>query len=250
MIFFFDEAHLLFTDAPKILVQKIEQVVRLIRSKGVGVFFITQKPSDIPDSVLSQLGNRVQHALRAYTPAEQKAVKAAAASFRQNPDFDTQTAIAELGTGEALISFLDASGRPAVVEKAVILPPSGFMGETDAETRKSRILSNPYYERYSKAVDRYSAWEMIEAENAQESAAENDVSTRRSTGTAPTSRTTAPRTNSTQNSARTAGGTAGRAGRPRKTMIQKAADSTLRTIGREIGKCIKRTLLGLFSPSK
>ena len=124
LVFFFDEAHLLFTDAPKALLDKIEQVVRLIRSKGVGVFFVTQNPLDVPDTVLGQLGNRVQHALRAFTPRDQKAVKAAAETMRANPKLDTEKAITELGVGEALVSFLDEKGRPGIVERAFVLPPA------------------------------------------------------------------------------------------------------------------------------
>ncbi|MGN0989545.1 MAG: helicase HerA-like domain-containing protein, partial [Eubacteriales bacterium] len=145
LVFFFDEAHLLFRDAPKALTDKIEQIVKLIRSKGVGVYFITQQPSDIPNSVLSQLGNRVQHALRAYTPAEQKAIRAAAQSFRVNPNFDTETAITELGTGEALVSFLDEKGRPTVVEKATILPPQSMMGAIDDDRRNAEIHADDMY---------------------------------------------------------------------------------------------------------
>ena len=131
MIFFFDEAHLLFSDCPKALVQKIVQVVKLIRSKGVGVYFISQSPSDIPNDVLAQLSNRVQHALRAYTPTEQKAVRAAAKAFRENPEFDTEAALMELGVGEALVSFLDEDGIPGIVERARILPPQSLMGAAE-----------------------------------------------------------------------------------------------------------------------
>lgn len=167
MIFFFDEAHLLFSDAPKALIQKIEQVVKLIRSKGVGIYFITQNPSDIPDPILAQLGNKVQHALHAYTPAEQKKVKAAAASFRENPGFDTMEAMTSLGTGEALISFLDEAGRPSMVEKCRVLPPQSKMGTLDEELRRQKLLQNDLYLRYEEAVDRDSAYEALEKKNAE-----------------------------------------------------------------------------------
>lgn len=161
LVFFFDEAHLLFTDAPKALLEKIEQVVRLIRSKGIGIYFISQTPADIPDSVLGQLGNRVQHALRAYTPKDQKAVKVAAQTFRANPAFDTEQAISELGTGEALVSFLDEKGRPNQVERAYILPPEGQIGPLDAEERKKMTNTSLLYRHYAEAVDRESAYEVL-----------------------------------------------------------------------------------------
>lgn len=161
LIFFFDEAHLFFNDAPKALLEKIEQVVRLIRSKGVGVYFISQTPSDMPNSVLGQLGNRVQHALRAYTPKDQKALKAAAQSFRANPAFSTETAIAELATGEALISFLDKKGAPTPVERAFILPPQGQIGPLDAAERERMVKSSLLYRHYADARDRESAYEII-----------------------------------------------------------------------------------------
>lgn len=161
MVFFFDEAHLLFTDAPKALLEKIEQVVRLIRSKGIGIYFISQTPADIPDSVLGQLGNRVQHALRAYTPKDQKAVKVAAQTFRANPKFDTETVISELGTGEALISFLDEKGTPSEVERAFVLPPQGQIGPLDAAERKKMIENSLLYRHYAQVQDRQSAYEIL-----------------------------------------------------------------------------------------
>lgn len=161
IVFFFDEAHLLFNDAPKILLNKIEQVVRLIRSKGVGVYFVTQNPMDVPNEILSQLGNRIQHALRAYTPAERKKVITAAETFRQNPEFDTVEAITELGTGEALISCLDEKGIPSVVEKAFILPPQSQFGTIDEMLRNQMIVSTPVYKKYYKAIDRESAYEIL-----------------------------------------------------------------------------------------
>lgn len=161
MVFFFDEAHLLFDEAPKVLLQKIEQVVRLIRSKGVGVYFVTQNPLDIPDTVLGQLGNRVQHALRAYTPRDQKAVQAAAETFRPNPELDTAAVIGELGVGEALISFLDDKGRPNMVQRAFIVPPSSQIGAIDAQERAEVMKTSIVAGVYEKAVDRESAYEKL-----------------------------------------------------------------------------------------
>ena len=161
LVFFFDEAHLLFTDAPKALLEKIEQVVRLIRSKGIGIYFISQTPADIPDSVLGQLGNRVQHALRAYTPKDQKAVRVAAQTFRANPAFDTEQAISELGTGEALVSFLDEKGRPNQVERAYILPPQGQIGPLDTAERKKMTETSLLYRHYAETLDRESAYEVL-----------------------------------------------------------------------------------------
>jgi DNA helicase HerA-like ATPase len=161
MVFFFDEAHLLFDEAPKILLQKIEQVVRLIRSKGVGIYFVTQNPLDIPDTVLGQLGNRVQHALRAYTPRDQKAVQAAAETFRPNPELDTAQVIGELGVGEALISFLDEKGRPNVVQRGFVLPPASQIGPLSPEERQKIISGSIVAGVYEKAVDRESAYEKL-----------------------------------------------------------------------------------------
>jgi len=168
MVFFFDEAHLLFDEAPKPLLQKIEQVVRLIRSKGVGVYFVTQNPLDIPDTVLGQLGNRVQHALRAYTPRDQKAVAAAAETFRPNPQLNTVQAITELGVGEALVSFLDEKGRPNVVERGYILTPSSQIGPLTADERRALIASSLVAGVYEQAVDRESAYERLKGRAVQQ----------------------------------------------------------------------------------
>jgi DNA helicase HerA-like ATPase len=167
MIFFFDEAHLLFTDAPGALVQKIEQVVRLIRSKGVGVYFVTQNPLDIPESVLGQLGNRVQHALRAFTPHDKKAVTTAAQTLRANPKIDTEQAITELAVGEALVSFLDEKGAPTVVERAWILPPGSRIGPIAPEERAALIKASALTGHYEQAVDRESAYEKLKARAAE-----------------------------------------------------------------------------------
>ncbi len=161
IVFFFDEAHLLFDNCGKTLMEKIEQVVRLIRAKGVGVYFITQNPSDIPMSILGQLGNRIQHALRAYTPLDQKAVRTAAQTFRANPDFDTEEAITMLRTGEALVSFLDEKGAPSVVDRATILPPQSYMNAISAELRASVIATSPLAGKYDEIIDRESAYEIL-----------------------------------------------------------------------------------------
>ena len=161
LVFFFDEAHLLFTDAPKILLDKIEQVVRLIRSKGVGVYFVTQNPSDVPDTVLGQLGNRVQHALRAFSPRDQKAIKAAAETMRANPKLDTERAITELGVGEGLISFLDKKGSPNVVERAYVLPPASRIGPISPDERRAVMAASPVKGVYEQVVDRESAYEKL-----------------------------------------------------------------------------------------
>ena len=169
LVFFFDEAHLLFSEAPSALLEKIEQVVRLIRSKGVGVYFVTQNPLDVPDKVLAQLGNRVQHALRAFTPRDQKAVQTAAETLRANPKFDAKTAIMELGVGEALVSFLDEKGTPQMVERAFVLPPGSRIGPLTAEERTAAIQGSTIYGHYEKAVDRESAYEKLK--EAKEAAA-------------------------------------------------------------------------------
>ena len=173
-VFFFDEAHTLFDETPKALVDKIEQVVRLIRSKGVGVYFITQNPTDIPDSILGQLGNRVQHALRAYTPKDQKAVRAAAETFRANPAFKTEDAIMELGTGEALVSFLDEKGAPSVVQRAKILFPLSQIGAISEAQRKQLINSSMIAGKYDNPIDRESAFEVLLAD-AQRAQAEQEA---------------------------------------------------------------------------
>ncbi|MBL8181360.1 MAG: DUF853 family protein [Blastocatellia bacterium] len=167
LVFFFDEAHLLFNDAPTALVEKVEQVVRLIRSKGVGVYFVTQNPADIPEKVLAQLGNRVQHALRAYTPQEQKGVRAAASSFRVNPKIDTETVITELGVGEVLISTLDEKGVPTMVDRAFVVPPVGHIGPITPEQRSALLANSLVAGIYDTAVDRESAFELLKAKSDQ-----------------------------------------------------------------------------------
>jgi DNA helicase HerA-like ATPase len=162
LVFFFDEAHLLFDDAPKALMDKVQQVVRLIRSKGVGVYFVTQNPIDVPDKVLAQLGNRVQHALRAFTPRDQKAVAAAAETFRANPKLDTAQVITQLGKGEALVSFLEGNGTPAMVERVMIRPPTARIGPITPEERKAIINNSPLKGKYDTTIDSESAYEVLQ----------------------------------------------------------------------------------------
>ena len=226
LVFFFDEAHLLFKGAPKALLQKVEQVVKLIRSKGVGVYFITQQPSDIPDTVLSQLGNRVQHALRAYTPAEQKAIRAAAQSFRANPAFDTQEAITELGTGEALASFLDEKGRPNVVERATILPPQSMMGAIDDDRRRAEIRADELYGKYETVVDNESAYEIIRADR-EAAAAEAEKEARAQEKKKQEAKKTTAKKSSRKTSA-----------------SSRIANSAMNAVGREIGRSVTRGILG------
>lgn len=222
IVFFFDEAHLLFEDIPKVLLQKIEQVVRLIRSKGVGIFFITQNPADIPQDVLGQLGNRIQHALRAYTPSEQKKVKAAAEAFRPNPRFKTEDVISNLATGEALVSCLDADGSPAMVEKAYILPPQSSLGTLDDLTRIGIINKSPMGEKYDNAIDRESAYELLQKKALQDQERirkEQEVAMKQ------------------KESKRSPG-------RPKTSFVEKAANSVVTAIGRELGRSLVRGLLG------
>ena len=236
LVFFFDEAHLLFNEAPPALLEKIEQVVRLIRSKGVGVYFITQNPLDVPDTVLGQLGNRVQHALRAFTPRDQKAVKTAAQTLRQNPKLDTETAITELAVGEALVSFLDEKGRPSVVERAFILPPASRIGPLAAEERNAAIKSSLLYGHYEKTVDRESAYEKLKARAAQAAEA------------------AAPREAPPQSQPQQGGGggilgglgdlLGGGSRGGRQSVAEAAVKSAARAIGSELGRQVLRGVLG------
>jgi DNA helicase HerA-like ATPase len=239
LVFFFDEAHLLFSEAPAALLEKIEQVVRLIRSKGVGVYFVTQNPLDIPDSVLGQLGNRVQHALRAFTPRDQKAVRAAAQTLRANPRFDAETAITELGVGEALLSFLDEQGRPNVVERAFVLPPTSRMGPQTAEERQAVIKGSTIYGHYEAAVDRESAYELLrEAQNADPQAA----------GKQPAASAPQPDASSGGWLGGLAdlftGGSSGGRSRGGDSVATTAAKSAARAIGSQVGNQLIRGVLG------
>ena len=237
LVFFFDEAHLLFDEAPKELLQKIEQVVRLIRSKGVGVFFITQNPLDIPDTVLGQLGNRVQHALRAYTPRDQKAVKAAAETFRPNPALDTAQVISELGVGEALVSFLDEKGRPNIVERAFILPPASQIGPiTDAE-RRAALDNSVVAGVYEKALDRESAHEIITARTAASTATEKEAQVKADTAKA-------KEEDSGSGLGGMLGSLFGSGGSKRESAGQAMMKSAARSIGSQVGRAIIRGVLG------
>jgi len=233
--FFFDEAHLLFNDAPKALIEKVEQVVRLIRSKGVSVWFITQNPTDIPDSVLGQIGNRVQHALRAYTPNDQKSVRAAAKSFRENSAFDTEEAIQSLATGEALVSVLDEDGIPTMVEKANILPPRSSMKAVDAVTLQATVLACPLRETYLEEKDEESAYEILIEEKKAEEEAEKKAQAEKEKE--------AERKAMQKQAEKEA---KEKAKKKSNNVFTKAASSAANTIGREIGKKLVRGLLDTF----
>jgi DNA helicase HerA-like ATPase len=225
LVFFFDEAHLLFDDAPKVLLDRIEQVVRLIRSKGVGVYFITQNPIDVPDSVLGQLGNRVQHALRAYTPKDQKAIKAAAQTFRQNPSYSVEQVITELGVGEALVSFLDDKGRPSIVERAFILPPRSLMGPISPERRKEETGRSAFRGKYENAVDRESAYEYLQAKALREK-----EETKAEDRAALEGREEQPRR--------------GKPGRKPDTILEKLSKTAASSAGRQVARELVRGILG------
>jgi len=239
LVFFFDEAHLLFNDAPPALVDKIEQVVRLIRSKGVGVYFVTQNPADIPDKVLSQLGNRVQHALRAFSPRDQKAVKAAAETMRDNPALDEETVITELGVGEAMVSCLDEKGRPGVVERALIVPPRGQIGPIEPQKRQSLLQNSLVAGVYDRAVDRESAYELIKTRTEQ--------------AAAQAAATPQPAAQQPAAGAGLGGlggmlgdllGGGGGGGRQRQGVVEAMAKSAARTVGNQLGRAIIRGVMG------
>lgn len=239
LVFFFDEAHLLFNDAPKALLEKIEQVVRLIRSKGVGVYFVSQNPLDIPDTVLAQLGNRVQHALRAFTPRDQQAVKTAAETMRQNPAFDAMQAIMELGVGEALISFLDEKGRPNIVERSNVIVPSSRMGAMTPEERIAAIKSSTIYGHYEKTVDRESAYEKLQG-GEQESAQQSKPAVKAEEAEAPAK----GEGGVGESLGKIIFGSTGPRGGQREGMVQAAAKSVARSIGSAVGREIIRGVLG------
>jgi uncharacterized protein len=243
LVFFFDEAHLLFNDAPKALIDKIEQVVRLIRSKGVGVYFVTQNPRDLPETVLAQLGCRIQHALRAYTPTERKGVKAAAQSFRPNPAIDTEAAITELGTGEALVSTLDMKGAPTVVERTLIRPPCSRLGPaTDAERAAAQALS-PVAGKYDTAIDRESAYELLSGREAQaaksatQAKAEAEAAKARRAQAAYKPDAYAPKAPRAPAKTTTRRST-------RQTPTEAATNTFMRTASRELTKYVLRGLFG------
>ena len=224
LVFFFDEAHLLFDDAPKALVEKVEQVVRLIRSKGVGVYFVTQNPLDIPDTILGQLGNRIQHALRAFTPREQKAVRAAAETFRANPAFDAAAAIKELGVGEALVSTLGRKGIPGMVERTLIRPPASRLGPATAAERRQVMDDSSFSGRYDQRIDRHSAYEMLTERAEKAAEATQDAKTIGRRGRAEPK--TRPRSSN------------------RQGVVEAMLKSLARSIGSSLGRSISRGVLG------
>src|SRR4051794_33944815 len=248
LVFFFDEAHLLFDEAPKVLLERIELVVRLVRSKGVGVFFVTQNPLDIPDSILAQLGNRVQHALRAFTPRDQKAVKAAASTMRANPKLDIETAITELAVGEALVSLLDDKGRPSITERVFVIPPGSRIGPVSDDERKALIAGSLVAGVYEKKVDRESAYEKLSARVATAPPA--------NAGAAPPTGTVGGAAATTTTGAGTADGgvlgglkdvifgSTGPRGGKHEGLAEAAARSAVRSIGSSVGREIIRGVLG------
>jgi hypothetical protein len=245
LVFFFDEAHLLFTDAAPALLQKIEQVVRLIRSKGVGIYFVTQNPLDIPDTVLGQLGNRVQHALRAFTPRDQKAVQTAATTMRPNPRLKIETAITELGVGEALISFLDAKGTPGITERALVLPPSSRIGAVTPEERRQTMATSLVAGHYEQVIDRESAYERLKGVQASPAAGGRSASTTPGSQAAPP---TAPTPGSgggiLDSIGDIFGGAPSSARRGAQSPVEAALKSAARQIGSELGRQIVRGVLG------
>ena len=229
LVFFFDEAHLLFNEAPKALLQKVEQVVRLIRSKGVGVYFVTQNPIDVPETVLAQLGNRVQHALRAYTPSEQKSVHAAAQAFRPNPKLNTERVITELGKGEALVSFLEGNGVPEMVQRTLIRPPSGRIGPVSDAERNAVVSASSIRGKYDTTIDRESAYEMLQKKAAEAAAATQEPSSGGGVGGF-------------------LGGIFGRSNSRRmstgEVVVKQVARSVAGQVGTQVGKALIRGLLG------
>jgi DNA helicase HerA-like ATPase len=256
LVFFFDEAHLLFNEAPRALVDRVEQVVRLIRSKGVGVYFITQNPLDVPETVLAQLGNRVQHALRAYTPREQKAVKTAADTFRPNPDFSCATAITQLGTGEALVSTLETKGVPSIVQRTLIRPPASRLGPITPQERAKLIAESPVAGQYDTPIDRESAFEILqkkaEAKTAQTApqSQENAPSQGKSRWTLPDF--DAPSGGVPEDDGGRAPAPRGRTPRAssRQTVAEAAIKSVVRSVGSSLGRAIVRGILGSMTKKR
>jgi len=232
LVFFFDEAHLLFNEAPKALLDKIEQVVRLIRSKGVGIYFVTQNPLDIPDTVLGQLGNRAQHALRAFTPRDQKAVKSAAETMRPNPKLKVEQVITELAVGEALVSFLDDKGRPNIVERAFVVPPGSYLGPISGDERRKCIESSAVYGHYEKTVDRESAYEKLKGRTEEKHET--------TPGTQPSPAQPVPNVLSDV----LFGKTGPRGGKQSQGLLEAMAKSAVRTMGSQAGREIVRGVLG------
>ena len=270
LVFFFDEAHLLFSDAPQALTDKVEQVVRLIRSKGVGVYFVTQNPLDVPEKILGQLGNRVQHALRAFTPRDQKAVQAAAQTMRANPKFDAASVITELGVGEALVSFLDEKGRPTIVERSTIFPPASRLGPLSADERQAMIQISPLLATYGQTVDRESAFEILRGKPASAQPAPGAIPAPPASGGAPDANdwgnhTAQPKARPAPQPRQSAppapesggildsigdllGGSTGPRGGHREGVFEAAAKSAARgmasSVGRGLGNQILRGVLG------
>ncbi len=255
LVFFFDEAHLLFNDISPVLLQKIEQIVRLIRSRGVGIFFISQNPSDIPDSILGQLGNRIQHALRAFTPKDQKAVRAAAQAFRPNPAFSTEETIGQLGVGEALVSFLDENGIPQIVDKALIVPPQGQVGPVSKEERKQITENSPMARVYDQELDRESAYEIL-TERASNLQMEKEEEEKRKKWEKEEKERIKQEEKIRKQQEREHNRMIAPNKRPPKVqdplgnLLNSALRQTTRTVGRELGKTIIRGLLGSLMGKK
>jgi uncharacterized protein len=235
LAFFFDEAHLLFSDVPKSLLERVEQVVRLIRSRGVGVYFISQNPDDVPDAILGQLGNRIQHALRAFTPRDQKAVRVAAQTFRTNPNLDAEKAISELGVGEALVSMLDENGTPGIVERALICPPQSLIGPISQEARQAIIQQSSVYGFYENAVDRESAYEKLKARRAAPPELPRQPQAEPAFPAPERFRPPSPPPMSIPRTS---------PGRPRQSMAEAMATSAARAVGSQLGRQIIRGVLG------
>ena len=266
LVFFFDEAHLLFNDAPKALLEKITQVVRLIRSKGVGIYFITQNPQDVPEIVLAQLGNRIQHALRAYTPKEQMAVRVAAESFRANPAFKTEDAITEMGIGEALVSTLQKGGVPSIVERTLIRPPAGRMGPLSEDEHRAIVEASPFKGKYDEALDRESAHEVLNGRREAEPPPVRKAETRSGgidwgarpsarpaprddgTGSVPRAGSVRDRLPEAQPKKEESGGWLsdifGGGGGRRQSVGEAAVKSAARSVGSSLGREISRSILG------
>jgi DNA helicase HerA-like ATPase len=242
-VFFFDEAHLLFADAPKVLLDKVEQVVRLVRSKGVGVFFVTQNPLDIPDTVLGQLGNRVQHALHAFTPREQKAVRAVAETMRANPGLSIEQAIGELGVGEALVSLLDEQGRPGITERAFVIPPGSRVGALSPDERAKLIGASPLARHYEQSIDRDSAYERLKAR--VETSAPTAPGPGASRAGTPPAAQQPPRSEPGSLASDILFGRRGpRGGRQSEGIVEALAKSAARSVGSQTGRALIRGVLG------
>lgn len=274
MVFFFDEAHLIFKDAPASLLDKIEQIVRLIRSKGVGIYFITQQPADVPENVLAQLGNKLQHALRAYTPKERKALKATAQSFRENPELDAEAALGELGTGEVLVSLLDSEGIPTMVQRAYVMPPRSYLGVCSEEKRQQLIKESPLYDKYAQTIDRESAYEILNAKaieaqaeaeaaaKAKEEAKAAELKAKEDEKAAKaaererlaTERRLEAERKAAERERAAAERAAQRTTRTQKGVLDKVIDSAIssatRSVGNKIGTSIVRGILGTFFKGK